>query len=184
MITFDNDRLKRLAGTLGTPCHIPSPLTLPDTWIARSALQKAIRRGDEELAVRAAMTLLKTDPPVLWMRLRCRCPPDSPLIRDEPYIGEMVWNRMRFIKDPTTGKRVSRLNPESEWVVEPVPELRIVDQPLWERVQERLTGIRNSDRAQAIRKREFWKERRPKHLLTGKAFCGCCGGALSTVGQD
>jgi len=26
----------------------------------------------------------------------------------------MVWNKLRYLKDPDTGKRVSRPNPESE----------------------------------------------------------------------
>ena len=28
----------------------------------------------------------------------------------------MVWNRLRYVKNPDTGKRVSRLNPSSEWI--------------------------------------------------------------------
>jgi len=35
-------------------------------------------------------------------------------LNNELYIGKLVWNRQRFIKDLDTGKRVSRLNPESE----------------------------------------------------------------------
>ena len=31
--------------------------------------------------------------------------------RNELYAGVLVWNRQRFIKDPNTGKRVSRPNP-------------------------------------------------------------------------
>ena len=106
------------------------------------------------------------------------------ILRNRLYIGELVWNRMRFIKDPTTGKRVSRPNPESEWVVEQVADLRIVDHDLWDRVHHRLQGIRESDQAQAIRSSEFWKHRRPQHLLTGLTYCGCCGGILSNVGRD
>ena len=106
------------------------------------------------------------------------------VLRNRLYIGELVWNRMRFIKDPTTAKRVSRPNPESEWVVEQVPDLRIVDQELWDRVNNRLLGIRNSEQAQAIRSSEFWKHRRPQHLLTGLTYCGNCGGILSNVGRD
>jgi hypothetical protein len=34
------------------------------------------------------------------------------------------------VKDPSTGKRLARINPESAWVVQDVPELRIVDQAL------------------------------------------------------
>jgi hypothetical protein len=38
------------------------------TWIAMSALQKAIRRGREDLALRAAATLLVNDPDRFWRR--------------------------------------------------------------------------------------------------------------------
>lgn len=40
-----------------------------DSFIARSAFQKAIRRGDQRTALRAAATLMELDPDVLWKRL-------------------------------------------------------------------------------------------------------------------
>lgn len=46
----------------------PPPL-LTDSYIARSILQKAIRRGLAELALQAAATLLHQDRRVLWRRL-------------------------------------------------------------------------------------------------------------------
>ena len=36
------------------------------------------------------------------------------------------------MKDPDTGKRLARLNPPSEWITKDVPELRIVDDELWQ----------------------------------------------------
>ena len=33
------------------------------------------------------------------------------ILNNELYIGRLVWNRLRYIKDPATGKRVSRANP-------------------------------------------------------------------------
>nr|WP_246449378.1 recombinase family protein [Paracoccus amoyensis] len=36
------------------------------------------------------------------------------ILNDELYVGRLVWNRLRYVKDPDTGRRVSRLNPESE----------------------------------------------------------------------
>ena len=57
------------------------------------------------------------------------------ILRNELYIGRLVWNRLRYVKDPVSGKRRSRLNPPSEWLVEDVPDLRIVDETLWEAVQ-------------------------------------------------
>jgi site-specific DNA recombinase len=53
------------------------------------------------------------------------------ILNNELYIGRLVWNRLRYVKDPETGKRVSRLNPDSGWIVQSVPGLRIVDQELW-----------------------------------------------------
>ena len=64
------------------------------------------------------------------------------LLHNELYIGRLVWNRQRYIKDPTTGRRVARLNPESAWIIHEVPELRIVDDALWAAVQARLTATR------------------------------------------
>lgn len=53
------------------------------------------------------------------------------ILNNELYVGKLVWNRLRYIKDPDTGKRVSRLNPEGEWVIQDVPELRVVEQDVW-----------------------------------------------------
>ena len=33
------------------------------------------------------------------------------ILNNELYIGRLVWNRLRYVKNPDTGKRVSRLNP-------------------------------------------------------------------------
>jgi hypothetical protein len=40
------------------------------------------------------------------------------LLNNELYIGRLVWNRLRYVKDPASGRRVSRLNPPEAWVVE------------------------------------------------------------------
>ena len=65
-----------------------------------------------------------------------------------------------------------------------MPDLRIIDPDLWDKVQARLAGIRQSERAIKVRETQFWKHRRPRYLLTGKAFCGNCGGSLSAIGKD
>jgi hypothetical protein len=59
------------------------------------------------------------------------------LINNELYIGKLVWNRLRYVKDPRTGKRVSRLNPPGAWTTTEVPELRIVDDALWQAGKDR-----------------------------------------------
>jgi len=65
-----------------------------------------------------------------------------------------------------------------------VPALRIVDQALWDRVQARLGEIRTAAGADNPDRPRYWERRRAQHVLTGKVFCGCCGGVFSNVGRD
>ncbi|MFD1199148.1 recombinase family protein [Brucella gallinifaecis] len=112
------------------------------------------------------------------------------LVNNELYIGRLIWNRLRYIKDPSTGKRVSRLNPESEWIIKDVPELRIVDDELWQSVRVRQGEIAEkfANVTEAVRKHHKKNRlngtRRPKSLLSGLVFCGCCGGPYSLRGAD
>ena len=105
-------------------------------------------------------------------------------LRNEAYAGRMVWNRMRFIRDPATGKRVSRVNPEAAWVRADVPDLRIVDDALWERVEARLGVIRQNSGANAPDRPKFWEARRSGHVVTQKVFAHPCGGAMTNAGRD
>ena len=52
------------------------------------------------------------------------------ILNNELYAGWITYNRQRFVKDPETGKRLARPNPEHEWVTKEVPALRIVDDEL------------------------------------------------------
>ncbi|MBS7540655.1 recombinase family protein [Ancylobacter lacus] len=112
------------------------------------------------------------------------------IINNELYIGRLVWNRQRYIKDPSTGKRVSRLNPESEWITTDVPELRIVDDELWQATKARQNDIaeKHVNLTEAVREHHTRNRlngaRRPKSLLSGLIFCGCCGGPYSLRSAD
>ena len=95
------------------------------------------------------------------------------ILNNELYIGRLVWNRLRYIKDPETGKRVSRLNPESEWIIQDVPGLRIVSDDLWQAVKARQLDQKadwNTD--------GFWDRKRPRYLFSGLMACGICGGGI------
>ena len=54
---------------------------------------------------------------------------------------------MHFVRDPATGKCVSRLNPPDQRTRTAVPQLHVVDQELWEAVLNRLDGIRSKSGA-------------------------------------
>jgi hypothetical protein len=62
-------------------------------------------------------------------------------VNNELYIGRLVWNRLAYVKNPNTGRRVSRLNNKSALIITDVPELRVIDQDLWERVKQRQRGV-------------------------------------------
>jgi DNA invertase Pin-like site-specific DNA recombinase len=105
------------------------------------------------------------------------------ILRNEVYIGQLIWNRQRFLKDPVTGRRVTRINPKTEWVATDVPEWRIVPQELWERVQVRFDEIETRPATRKARATRFWEHRRPKHILTGLVRCAACGGTYSPSGR-
>lgn len=103
------------------------------------------------------------------------------ILNNELYIGRLVWNRLRYMKDPDTGKRVSRPNPESEWVVQEVPDLRIVEQDLWDAVKKRQESL--SFDTSPTGSNPMNDRRRPKHLFAGLIKCGCCGGGYSLISK-
>jgi hypothetical protein len=111
------------------------------------------------------------------------------VVNNELYAGVLVWNRQRFIKDPNTGKRVSRPNPEAKWVRTAVPELRIVDHKLWQQVKLRQAKLAKQFEAttvgvRAARAERLNRLRRPAFLLSGLLTCGRCGGKYGIVVND
>ena len=117
--------------------------------------------------------------------IRGRAMRSDGLLRNELYIGRLVWRRRINVKDPISGARVRHDNRPVDHLVIEVPHLRIIDDELWQRVQTRL----KRDAAPVHEgpdgtRPAFWVRRRPRHLLSGKAFCGVCGRPLSLFGRD
>jgi site-specific DNA recombinase len=104
------------------------------------------------------------------------------ILNNELYVGRQLWNRLRYVKDPDTGRRVSRLNSESEWVRQEVPELRIIDQELWDRVKARQHAMRCDTRPD-VRARPC-DRRRARYLLSGLVVCGACGGNYTKMSAN
>ena len=105
------------------------------------------------------------------------------ILHNELYIGRLVWNKLRYLKDPDTGKRVSRPNPESEWVVTEVPALRIVDDEQWAAVQARYASVQKKWKTAESGKR-FRQFVRPKYLFSGMTKCGVCGAGFVVYYRD
>lgn len=98
----------------------------------------------------------------------------SGILNNELYVGTIVWNKVSYPKNPSTGKHVTRNNPESEWVRGPAPELRIVDQDLWDRVKARQLRTRKANK-------KFNEHVRPRYLFSYLLKCGCCGGGMAKI---
>ena len=96
------------------------------------------------------------------------------ILNNELYIGKLIWNRQRFLKDPNTGKRVTRMNPEDQWIKKDVPDLRIVSDDLWNAAKARQASLER-------KKPELWRTNRPQYLLSGLTKCGACGGGYSKI---
>ena len=104
------------------------------------------------------------------------------ILNNELYIGKLVWNRQRFLKDPDTGKRVARPNPKDEWITQEVPELRIIDDTLWTKVKKRQATIR----ARYVKEdgNGLTAVRRTRYLFSGLIKCAECGGGYSMIYRD
>ncbi len=97
------------------------------------------------------------------------------LLLNELYVGRIIWNKVRMVKNPDTGKRVSRPNPKDQWQTKEVPHLRIIDDETWQKAQ--------ALKAARVKVSSHIK-RRPAHLLSGLLRCGVCGSGLSVHDRD
>ncbi len=126
----------------------------------------------------------------LWKRTALAGSPKKRegVLLNEAYTGNLVYNRTRVVRDPITNKKHFVPNPEENWTRAHVPELRIIDDALWEKVQA-LHTRRRTERAinGAARK----KPKPPRildthnqHALTGWVKCGWCGGPKSLANDS
>ena len=94
------------------------------------------------------------------------------ILQSEIYRGVIVWNRLKMIRDPSTGRRISRPNDRSEVRRVSAPHLRIISDETFRDAQKR-----KSERAHV----NPGTRKRAKRLLSGLLRCGCCGGGMSAA---
>ncbi len=98
------------------------------------------------------------------------------LLRNEVYVGALVFNRREWTRDSTTGKRGYRERPRSEWRRRERPELRIIDSATWHAAQETLHKVRRASKA--------GERARPGYPLSGLLVCGACGEHMVLSGGE
>lgn len=89
------------------------------------------------------------------------------LLNNEIYVGRLVWNKVAYVKNPETRKRVPRLNDVALRETMDVPDLAIIDAASFAAVQA-LRGRRSGSKV----------SRKPKSLLSGLLKCHACQGSL------
>lgn len=120
------------------------------------------------------------------------------LLRQTLYKGVLTFNRMMYKKNPDTGRRLSFLRPESEWIMVPTPELAILDEKLFDRVQDMIEERSSLHRQRVllnlvlapekqpskVKKKAYMKKfkrdkrganyraKQPRYILSGKLWCG------------
>ncbi len=103
------------------------------------------------------------------------------MLRRDLYRGKVTWNSSRFVKTPGTNKRVRRARPESEWRIVSHPELQIVSDELWERVQERQKSLMATYGGAKSGGILMPRSATSPYLLSGILKCGVCGANLIIV---
>ena len=98
------------------------------------------------------------------------------MLRRDLYAGTMIWNKSRFVKQPGTNKRLRRARPQTDWRSLRDESLRIIDQPLWERVQARLAEVQAAYGHAGLR-----RGANTSYILTGFLRCGACGANMVIV---
>ncbi len=113
-----------------------------------------------------------------WMRSAIYGSPNkgSGILNNSAYIGEYIWNRSQWLKDPDSGKRVRENRPPSEWKTEQRAHYRMLPDELWFAVRARM----GTDRLNSGTK---GRSAPPRTLFAGVLRCAHCGGALTSINQ-
>ena len=103
------------------------------------------------------------------------------MLRNEAYVGIIAYGRNRFIRDAESGNRVSRPADTEDIVYGEAPELAIIDDDVWNSVQDRLEKTHEKYAGKTSPANE---SHRAKYLLNGLVKCGCCGGGYTIVAKE
>ena len=124
------------------------------------------------------------------------------ILNNELYRGVYIWNRRKFTPkaigvseemQATAGKartskerpREAQMRPENEYVRVPMPELRIIDEDLWEAVRERFAVLdaqlekQQTQSGGQNRRAGIGATRRNLSVVADVLHCGECGGRMT-----
>jgi hypothetical protein len=104
------------------------------------------------------------------------------VVDNERYLGRQIWGQQSAEHEPGTGRRIMRDNPRDQWHVVDRPDLRIISDELWDSAQTSRAEIRAivAAKGAALARGKSGKHH-SKHLFSGFARCGTCGGSIAAV---
>jgi len=116
----------------------------------------------------------------------------SKLMANPMYAGTCIYNRTSTIWDKETGEFSREPNPESEWIVRDAPELRIIDEDLWERLRARADEVASKaprtgkklDRNGKTMPECMINDLYPTTIVDGVLFCSSCGREMRLIHSD
>jgi site-specific DNA recombinase len=103
------------------------------------------------------------------------------ICRNEIYHGVRVWNRTERVFNSADGTKVKRKRPQAEWVRVEVPNLRIISDELWEKIQRVNQQMRDKIYGRRLGGMTRTESSRT-YLFSGIMTCGECGGRFTVVG--
>ena len=106
------------------------------------------------------------------------------VLKNGLYAGLYDWNKTMWQKDPDTGKRRVAIRPQAEWIRSQMPELQIVPDDLWQRVQVRhvQAAAAGANVRQGIKRSGHKAGRSPGYVFSSLLKCGLCGGSMVIIG--
>lgn len=100
------------------------------------------------------------------------------MLRNRRYVGETTWGRSYQERNPETGKMVTRYVDHEQWDRMPKPELRIISDELFERVQRQLQLATRGFGVKRLGGMSRAKNGR-EYILSGLLRCGVCDGPMT-----
>jgi DNA invertase Pin-like site-specific DNA recombinase len=101
------------------------------------------------------------------------------ILHNTLYVGVYVRNKVRKVRHPNTGRRVPRA-PQEEPLSVPMPDMRIVEQDLWDAAQRVLQEHAHKF---GVKRKERPTVTRLMHPFMGLFRCAECGGTMVTCGR-
>jgi site-specific DNA recombinase len=105
------------------------------------------------------------------------------ILNNELYLGRLVWNRLRYMKNPDSGKRRSRPSSDDALMIHDAAELRIIGDALRQAVKDPQTQMSLDTRPNSRPPKSLHQQTRPKFVLWGLMRCGSRGARYLKVGR-